>query len=494
VSRRHGNGYSPPQTFGPRADRHVEGVGVVDDVHPEPAVLRLLRRLVLLAGLLAGFFLAGLVLAGPAQASGQGDSSGGGSATGTTSSAVHAVTSKVSSGKATSGKPASGAAISGKTSAKATSGKAASGHSTSGKATSAHATSGKATSAHATSGKATSAKATSAKATSGSAESGAARREAGTSVTSGRTTAPVAGPRARLVDDVAVAPRLSATPRRTVDRATSAVASPVLATATGSIAPRASTLPINLGTAPLSPPGLRSVLAPVGTVTSVVAHAAPAASSVLGPVVAAPRTLIQRSGVISRTGGVLVDTVTGLTDTTTALTRTVGELGGSVIGAPRGGLTGLTGLTGTVGTSAAGGPTAPPTIALASGTNADRFPAVASTPALPVLLGGLARDPVLGGLAPPTVSGSPSAPRLTVDAAAGPVFRQGLPGPPAPWDPVGPAAPAGTAGATAGTGATVPTGVLTDALAVPALLAGLVLIACGRRRAWWFPEVAIGPD
>jgi hypothetical protein len=201
--------------------------------------------------------------------------------------------------------------------------------------------------------------------------------------------------------------------------------------------------------------------------------------------------------VIGRTGDILVGTVTGLTDTTTALTRTVGELGGTAVGVSRDALGGLAASAGAVEATTAGGPP-PPTIALAPGTDADRFPAGVSTPALPALHGGLARDPVSGGAAPArtTGSGSPSAPWFTVDAAAGSVSesRQGLPGAPAPWDPAAPAAPAGTAGATAGTGATVPTGVLGDALAVPALLAGLVLIACGRRWAWWFPEVAIGPD
>jgi hypothetical protein len=38
------------------------------------------------------------------------------------------------------------------------------------------------------------------------------------------------------------------------------------------------------------------------------------------------------------------------------------------------------------------------------------------------------------------------------------------------------------------------TGVLVDSVAFPATLTVLVLIACARRWAWWFPEVAIGPD
>jgi hypothetical protein len=35
---------------------------------------------------------------------------------------------------------------------------------------------------------------------------------------------------------------------------------------------------------------------------------------------------------------------------------------------------------------------------------------------------------------------------------------------------------------------------LTDPLALPAILTMLVLVACGRRWVWWFPEVGIGPD
>jgi hypothetical protein len=276
---------------------------------------------------------------------------------------------------------------------------------------------------------------------------------------------------------------------------------------------------------------------------SAVAHAPPAAPSLLAPVAALPHTLtgpsgaigqtgsilvhtvtglthtttaltqevgelggsvigVTRgpltgpSGAIGQTGSILVHTVTGLTDTTTALTQTVGELSGSVIGVSRGALGGLAALTGTVGTIAAEGPTAVPTVSLAPGTSADRFPAAAPTPALPVLLGGLARDPVPGGVAPArlTGSGAPSAPWLTVDAATGPLSRHGLPAAPAPWEPAAPAAPGGTAGVTAGSGVSVLTGALTDPLTLAAMLTVLVLIACGRRWAWWFPEVAVGPD
>jgi hypothetical protein len=54
--------------------------------------------------------------------------------------------------------------------------------------------------------------------------------------------------------------------------------------------------------------------------------------------------------------------------------------------------------------------------------------------------------------------------------------------------------PAGSVGLRVGSGASVSAGSLIDPLALPALLAVLVLIACGRRWAWWFPEVTIGPD
>jgi hypothetical protein len=490
------DGFLTEDTSGPSAREPAgksRGVGVVDDVRSEPVVLRLLRRLVLLAGLLAAFFLAGLLLAGPAQASsGRGDSSGGGSASDTTSAVVHAVTSKATPAKAIP--------------AKATPAKATSGNATSGKATPGKATSGKAGSSAAT---------------------GAVRREAGASTASVHTGSPVAGPRARPVDRKAVVPRLSAARGATPSRARSAVASPAPATTTNSIVHDAPALSIDLGTATVGTSAIHSVLAPATTVTSAVAHVAPAASSLLAPVAALPRTLTGPSGAISQTGSilihtvtgltltgpsgatsqtgsVLIHTVTGLTHTTTALTQTVGELGGSAIGVSGGALTALTALTGTLG---AGGPTAPRALALVpgtdadrlpavmTGTGADRFPAVASTPAPPVLLGGAARDPVPDGGAPGRLadSGSSSAAWLTVEAA-GPVSQRVVPDVPSPWDPVAPATPAGTAGVAAGSGVSVLTGALTDPLALAGILTALVLIACGRRWAWWFPEVAVGPD
>ncbi len=127
-------------------------------------------------------------------------------------------------------------------------------------------------------------------------------------------------------------------------------------------------------------------------------------------------------------------------------------------------------------------------------TNADRYPTGASAPAPPVLLAGAAQQPASGGFTPSRLPASapPTASWLTDAAAAGAASPHGVPG--APGDPLAPAAPAGTAGATAGSGAGVPAGVLTDPLAALAILTVLVLIACGRRRTSWFPEVVIGPD
>jgi hypothetical protein len=55
-------------------------------------------------------------------------------------------------------------------------------------------------------------------------------------------------------------------------------------------------------------------------------------------------------------------------------------------------------------------------------------------------------------------------------------------------------APPGSADVAGAGGASAVTGVLTDPLAAAAILTVLVLLAYGRRRTWWFPEVAIGPD
>ena len=245
-----------------------------DDVHPEPVVLRLLRRLVFLGGLLVGFFVAGLLLAGPAQAaSGGSDSSGGGSASGTTSAVVHAVVSKASgtttSARTAATKPSSAKPTSAKpTSAKPTSAKATTARTTSAKPTSAKPTSAKPTSAKPTSAKPTSAKATSGTTTSVTAGSGAAtvRRLADTATGAARPLPPVADPVARLVVHDAVVPQ----PSTTLREVTSAVVSPSPAATVASVAPRASALPIPLGAATTSTPGLPSVLGPVATVTSTV--------------------------------------------------------------------------------------------------------------------------------------------------------------------------------------------------------------------------------
>ncbi|WP_157646889.1 hypothetical protein [Actinomycetospora chiangmaiensis] len=72
-------------------------------------------------------------------------------------------------------------------------------------------------------------------------------------------------------------------------------------------------------------------------------------------------------------------------------------------------------------------------------------------------------------------------------------MAQRAPGAPVPGDPVAPASPAGSPGG-AGSGASILPGLLADPLALPVVLTALALGACARRRTWWFPEVAIGPD
>ena len=528
---------------------------MVEDVFSRLVALRLLRRLVFVAGLLTGFFLAGLLLASTAEAAPSGgDSSGGGSASGTTSAVIHAVSTKATSSKATSSKATPQKA----TPEKATPEKATSSKATSGKTTSSKATSSKATSSKATSSKATSSTATSSTATTSAATS-VARHEATSSTAAVRTVSPIAWPRTGVVD--AVVPRPSAGGSATLGRATSAVASLVPAAEPASVAHRVPKLPIDLTTATTSKLPLDDALAPAAMVTSVVAHAAPAASSLLAPVATVPRTLIQPIGAIGPIDDTLVHTVTGLTQTTTTLTHAVGTLGGltqttgvltsavgtlggltqtataltsavgTLGGLPQtttalthavdtlGGLTHTTtALTSAVGTlvggsiglspdavvgvgaltgiAGAGSPMAPPALAPTPGTGADTLAVITSIPAPAVLLGDAARDPMPADVVPArlTSSGSPSASWLTLDGAAGLVWQGAVPDAPAPGAPVAPTTPAGSTGSSAGSGASVPTGLLTDPPAIPAILTVLVLIACGRRWAWWFPEVAIGPD
>jgi hypothetical protein len=369
-----------------------------------------------------------------------------------------------------------------------------------------HAVSSKVTSSPAGSGKAASGKARSGKATSGKAASGKAvlsevtsvvRRQTITSTASVRTASPVAAPRARararaVDDDNAVVPRASATRGAALSRVTSALAIPTPAADPGSVAQRVPRLAPHPTTTTTTTLGLTTALAPVAKVTSAVAHAAPAASSLLAPVASLPRTLIH-SPLITQTDSTLVHTITGLTHTTTALTAAVGTLGGTATDLSSHVLAGLSVLT---GTAVGGGPAASPAVALTQGTSADRFVAAASTRETPALLGGVARAPVPAGVAPAQLTGpgSPSDPWPTLEAAAGPASHRVVPGAPAPGDPAAPAAPAGTAGVTAGPGVSAPAGMLTDPLALPAIMTMLVLIACGWRRTWWFPEVAVGPD
>jgi hypothetical protein len=219
-------------------------------------------------------------------------------------------------------------------------------------------------------------------------------------------------------------------------------------------------------------------------VRSALTHAAPVPSALLAPLaVALPRTLDRP---ISVTRGILSHTVAGLTPATTALAQMVGTVSHTV-GVPPGAPAGLRPL---IRTAGAGEPAASSALALEPGTNADRSPAVAAPP---LTVGGVVRDPAPGEFTSVTTPGLPRASWPTLDVGVGPASKRAVPGVPAPWDPVAPEAPAGSAGAVGG-GASVLTGVLADPLAVAAILTVLVLLACGRRWAWWFPEVAIGPD
>jgi hypothetical protein len=227
----------------------------------------------------------------------------------------------------------------------------------------------------------------------------------------------------------------------------------------------------------------RLVLAPVGglttTLTTTLDRAAPLVPQLLAPVAAVPRTLLGPSGLVDATGALLVGTVTGLTDTATALTGTVAALGRSALGPPL--------ETGTgIGTRALS-----PTLAVGPATDGNRL----AQAARPAVVNGQGAAPGPGANGPVlAASGSPGTPRTTADAAVGSASRPGLPGGPAPWEPSAPAAPVGAAGASSTGGASGVAGVLPDPLAVTAILAGLVLVACARRGTWWFPEVVIGPD
>jgi hypothetical protein len=249
-------------------------------------------------------------------------------------------------------------------------------------------------------------------------------------------------------------------------------------------------------------------LRPVVTITSTLAHATLAPSALL----ALPRTLTQPVVSITRTDTIFGSTLAGLTRTTTGLTQAaVGATSrvGSILSPTLAELTdttrALTQAAGTISAPAldvslgalartveAGIPTESSATAFEPGTGADRVPTVASAAAPPApLLGGVVRDLVLDGMAQvaPASPGPSSASWLAL--AADVVPQPAGPGAPVPGNPVAPATPAGV---TVGSGVNALTGVLVDSMAFPATLTVLVLIACARRWAWWFPEVAIGPD
>ncbi|NYD34451.1 hypothetical protein [Actinomycetospora corticicola] len=232
----------------------------------------------------------------------------------------------------------------------------------------------------------------------------------------------------------------------------------------------------------------------------------------LAPVTAVPQTLLGPTGLVDATGALLVGTVTGLTDTTTALTGSVGPLGlvdatGALLVGTVTGLTekttALTGTVATLGRSALGAPletltalTGPVGAGAGARALAPTLGADANRPTAavrPDVLTGQGPAPAPGDL-PSATPGSPGTAWSTTDAGVGPASRPGLPGVPAPGEPSAPAAPVGAAGASSGGGASGVAGVLPDPLAITAILAGLVLVACGRRGMWWFPEVVIGPD